>query len=630
MTSTFLGIEMGKRALDAHQQALNVTGHNLSNISTEGYSRQRVEFKAFEPIYLPALNREETPGQIGQGVVVERIERLRDGLLDKRIVAQASGEGFWKARDPYIREMEKVYLEPTDNSIRGKMDSFWKSWQELSKYPADNAPRMAVLTRGQTLIDGVHERYNSLKRLQDQTELDIRITVENVNDITHQIAGLNDDIQKIKAQGDNPNDLLDRRDLLVDKLSSLINVSVDQRDPDEFMLHTGGTILVQGRISHQFDLRRNTETGYSDIAWGDTGNLLEFRNGDHDGSLGALVDLRDRTIRNEIQTLDNMTMNFVGLVNEVHREAYGINGSTGQDFFTEHPFVTNVNGNYDRDGDGEYDASYIFRVSGINALENRAQVGLEGLITLSAAEGEHRVPYFPTDTVADIVARINNSGAEVTARLNRDGYLTMKGAPSEANPGVNPDFVIRHIEDSGQFLVGYAGLLNAQGAEGAYDWEGADAVAALRSDAIGWEVAPIAHPSGWIEVNPGLVRDPLSIAAGFGENGRTANPGNGEAALAIAAIRDTEVMVGQVRTFDDYFAESVGRVGALGEQSGRALETQNKIMKYLHEMRQSVSGVSMDEELGNMIKYQHGYAAAARFITVVNSLFDTLINRMGV
>jgi flagellar hook-associated protein 1 FlgK len=204
----------------------------------------------------------------------------------------------------------------------------------------------------------------------------------------------------------------------------------------------------------------------------------------------------------------------------------------------------------------------------------------------------------------------------------------MKGVPSEN--WENPDFVVRHIEDSGHFLTGYAGLLNASGAAGAYDWNRADAVASLRSDAPLWETAPIAHPSGWIEINPALARDPSSVAAGFGENGRPANPGNGEAAQAIASIRNTEAMVGQFRSFDDYFADSVGRIGLLGEQSGRALETQNLIMKQLEEMRQSVSGVNTDEELSNMLKYQHGYAAAARFITTVNAMFDTLINHMGV
>ena len=623
-----MGIQIGKRGVMAHQHALNVTGHNLVNINTPGFSRQRAEFSTFEPIFMPGLTRAEMAGQIGQGVITERVTRLRDELLDRRIVAQAGAEGFWGTRDRYIREMEKIYLEPGTNSLRSNMDHFWNAWQELSMHPADLAPRHAVLERGRTLIQGIHQRYHDLSTLQNRAEEEVRMTVFQINDLSTRIAGLSETIQRIKAQGDNPNDLFDRRDLLVDELASLINVTVDRRDPDEFMVHTNGSILVQGRIGRQLDLELNRETGFANIVWSDTRRDLELRNGERTGRLGALVELRDHTIRSEIQTLNNMTMNFVGLVNEVHQAAYGINGATGIEFFVEHPFVTNINGNYDRSGDGEYDSSFIFRVAGTNTLDPRAHVGLAGVITLSGARGNVDVPYFPTDTVADVLNRINNSGAEVTARLNREGQLTMTATPS-ANWD-NPDFVIRHIEDSGRFLEGYAGLLAASGPEGAFSWTVPDAVNVLVGGPATWQVAPIAHPSGWVEVNPELTRDPMSVAAGFGENGRPASAGNGEAAMAIAAIRNTDVMVGQYRTFDDFFAVSVGRIALLGEQSMIALETHNQIMKQLHEMRQSVSGVSIDEELSNMIMFQHGYAASARFITVVDSMLDIIINRMGV
>jgi flagellar hook-associated protein 1 FlgK len=625
-TSTFMGIEIGKRGVMTHETALNTTGHNLTNASTEGYSRQRVEISAAAPLFLPGLERVAAPGQLGQGTEVERIERVRDQLLDGRIVAQAGGEGYWGTRDRYVRMLEQVYLEPGDNSVRSRMDKFWDAWQELALRPADTAPRIAVIERGKSLIDGIHGRYEALKGLQEMTEEDIRLTVSRMNELSRQIAGLNTDIQTIEAQGDNPNDLLDRRDLLTDELASIINITVDRRDSDEFMIHAGGRVLVQGDAGRRFALRRGADTdGYSRVTWADSGDELELRGGEHSGKLGALVELRDDTVRSEIQTLDNMTMNFVGLVNEVHRNGYGANMKSGIDFFTERPFVTNANGNYDRDGDGVEDSSYIFSVSGTERLESRAQIGLEGTITIAAADGSREVPYYATDTVADVIARINNSGAEVTARLNRDGFLTLKGTPSGSLE--NPDFVIRHVEDSGFFLTDYAGLLNRGEA---YDWAAPDAVAVLRGGAGNYGLAPVAHPSGWIEVNSAILSDPLSVAAGFGENGRPANPGNGEAASAIAAIRNDEVMVGQFRTFDGYFADSVGRVGLLGEQSGRALETQNLIMKDLRDLRQSVSGVNMDEELANMIKYQHGYSAAARFITTINSMLDTLINRMGV
>ncbi|MDR0642410.1 MAG: flagellar hook-associated protein FlgK [Treponema sp.] len=631
MTSTFMGIEIGKRGVHVHQQALNVTGHNLTNASTEGYSRQRIEMSAFDPIYLPGLNREETPGQIGQGTVVERIQRIRDQLLDKQIVSQSSEEGYWQARDPYVRMMDQIYLEPGEKSIRSKMDEFWDAWEELANFPADSHPRTSILERGKTLIDGIHRRYQALKGLQVMADEDIQLTVVKVNELSREIAALNRDITRIKAQGDNPNDLMDRRDLLVDTLSSIIDVTVDNRDSDEFMVHTAGLVLVQGKIGRQFDLERNIDTeGYSRIVWQETGDEARFRR----GSLAALVELRDLTIEDEIQTLDNMTMNFADLVNEVHRAGYGINGTTGNNFFSEYPFVTNVNGNYDRDGDGVYDSSYIYRINGTNVLESQAQTGLEGEITLSGPGGENiRVPYYSTDTVQDIITRINNSGAEVAARLNRDGYLSLKATAAGTVEGLerqNPDFVIRHIEDSGFFLGGYAGIFADSGPGGNYDWAQADAVAVLRGGAENYALAPIAHPSGWIEVNPSLVRDPGSVASGFGFNGHAANPGNGDAAAAIAAIRNTPVMVGALGTFDDYFADAAGRIGTLGERTGTALETENLIMKQLRDMRQSVSGVNIDEELSNMIKYQHGYAAAARFVTTVNSMLDTLINRMGV
>jgi flagellar hook-associated protein 1 FlgK len=629
MTSTFMGLEIGKRGIQVHQQALATTGHNMSNINTPGYSRQRVEFSPFEPIYLPGLNRAETPGQIGQGTVVERIERIRDQLLDRRIIAQASEEGYWSVRDRYISEMEQLHLVPGMNSVKSKMDNFWDAWQELSQHAADTEFRTAVLERGKTLIDGIKNHFNGLRRLQTQVDDDIQMTVFRVNDLTRQIAGLNGEIQRVKAQGDNPNDLMDRRDFLVDELSSIIDVTVVQQDPDEFMVHTSGHILVQGQIGRQFDLRKDIDTeGFAHIYWNDTRNEMVFTK----GRLGALMEMRDVTIEFEIQNLDNMTMNFADLVNEIHRAAYGANGTTGNNFFSEYPFVANVNGNYDRAGNGVFDSSYIYRINGQNTLDPNAQPGFEGVITLSASDRQVQVQYYSTDTVTDIISRINNSGAEIVARLNREGKLSLKGTPADLVNGqrVNPDFVIRHVEDSGHFLTGYAGLLLEAGPEGAFTWDRADAVTSLRGGAEDYAVAPIAHPSGWVEVNPALLKDPTSVAAGFGYNGRTANPGNGDAAAAIASIRNNPVMVGRLATFDDYFADAVGRIGLLGEQSKTALETQNTFMKDLIERRQSISGVNMDEELANMVRYQHGYNAAARFITTVNSMLDTLINRMGV
>ena len=623
MANSFAGIELGKRSLMVHSTQIQTAGHNISNADTEGYSRQRVQTRTFEPLYRPDLERAMTPGMIGQGTDVQSIERVRDELLEKRIVAQTNQETYWETRDKYYSMIENLYNEPDEVSVRSNMDKYWESWQELSLYPESEAARGAVVSRAQSLTNSIQQHFKGLMAIGNQINDDINATVKQVNDISRQIASVNHEIVRSKAMGDNPNDLMDRRDLLVEKLAGLINVTVEQQDPDEFMVHTDGQILVQGSVARQIEtVPVINDNGYSKLVWADTEEDAVF----HGGTLGALVELRDKDIRSEVQQVNTMTLNFADLVNDVHRNAIGKNNTTGLDFFVQHDFVENVNGNYDSDGDGVEDRSYIFRMSGTNALNPQEQIGLAGTITLSGASGNVDVQYFPTDTVSDLVARINDSNAEVKAYLDRNSHLVLKATASESMD--NPDFVIRHVEDSGMFLTGYSGLLTQSGEAGAYDFAQRDAVNALSG--AQFAVSPVTNPAGYIEVNEQIVRDKESVGAAFANTQGFADAGDARAAVEIAAIRNSRVMIGTERTFDDYFADAVTNVGLKGEQAENNLLSQNNIMNDLRDLRDSISGVNIDEELADIMKFQHGYNAAARFVTVQDQLLDTIINRLGV
>jgi flagellar hook-associated protein 1 FlgK len=619
--STFMGIEIGKRGLIGHSLGLSTIGHNLSNAAVEGYSRQKVEMSATDPIYMPGLNRELYPGQLGQGMEVSRIQRVRDMLLEGRIISETAGEGYWTARDKYVLLLEQVHNEPAEISVRSLMDKFWESWQELSVHPTEIGARRAVLQRGEALIDAIHNRYFRFKETRDMLEGDVLATVKQINDLGRQIAALGEEIVKIKALGDNPNDLMDRRDLLAGQLAQLVDITVSERDPDEYTIYTGGKHLVQGRhFESLLAVPDNDNESYSRIVWEADGSDLTLRG----GKLAGLLELRDGDTRQEIQNLDMLTINFIDLVNEIHRGAYGLNGKTGQDFFREYPFINNLAGNYDRSGDGVYDSTYIFRISGTNRLDPKEQVGLRGTLILAGPTAPVQVDYYPTDTVEDIVDRINNSGAEVAARLDRQGQLSITGTLA-ADPA-NPDFVVRRLEDTGQLLVGYAGLLSASGPAGAFRSDVPDAAFAL-VPAAQYAVAPQAHPAGWIAINPAVKADPRSVAAALqGEEAA----GDGSAALAIASLRTSPVLLGTSGSFDEYFATAATEIGLKGEIAQLAMQTQSAVLKDLADMRESISGVNMDEELSNMIKYQHGYAASARFVTVFDGLIDTIINRMAV
>jgi flagellar hook-associated protein 1 FlgK len=623
MASSFAGIEIGKRSLLAHTQSITTAGHNISNADVEGYSRQRVSVTTFDPLYRPDLTRAGTPGQIGQGVTVESIKRVRDELLDERITAQSNQESYWSTRSDYYSMIENVYNEPDDVSVRSTMDKFWESWQELSVNPESRAARQAVVTRGESLTTSIQQRSAGLEGIGTLLNGDIESTVRQVNDYASQIAALNSQIVESRGMGDNPNDLLDRRDNLVGKLAKLVNITTVQRDPDEFDIHIDGRVLVQGNAARSFSVQPVVNNnGYSKVVWSDTNDGAQFSG----GSLGALLELRDVDVRNEIQSLNTMTMNFADLVNDVHRNAAGSNNVTGLDFFVQKPFVENVNGNYDRNGDGTADSSYIFRFTGTHELKSQEQIGIEGTMRLSGKAGLVTVAYHPTDTVEDVVNRINDSNGEVKAYLDRNNHLVLKATTAQAVD--NPDFVLRHVEDSGYFLAGYSGILRGSGAENAYDWARSDAVNSL--DGAQFAVAPVMNPSDYIAVNDEIEKDTASVAAGFPSGTGTIMPGDGRAAVEIAALRNTPVMIGEQRTLDDYFADSVTNAGLKGEQAQTNLKSQTAVMADLTDLRDSISGVNIDEELSDIIKFQHGYNAAAKFVTVIDEMLDTVINKLGV
>ena len=623
--SSFAGIEMGKRSLMAQSTSIQTAGHNISNADVEGFSRQRVNLQSFDPLYRPDLSRAERAGQIGQGIDVQSVERIRDELLEGRIVAQTNQESYWATREKYYSMIENIHNEPADISVRTNLDKFWESWQELSIYPESQSARQAVVSRGESLVNSIQQRFKSLEGIGKILNGDIEGTVDQVNTYANQIADINKEIIRSKAMGDNPNDLLDRRDLMVEELSSLVNITTDNRDSDEFMVHVDGHILVQGGVARQFEVVPQVDNnGYSKVVWADTENDAFFSG----GTLGSLIELRDVDIRLETQSINTMTMEFTDMVNDIHRNAVGLNNTTGLDFFVEEPFVTNTLGNFDRNGDGVEDSSYIFRMTGRNELHPQDQTGLSGVMTFSGRTGNVEVPYNPTDTIETIVNRINDSQAEVTASLDRNNNLVLKATTS--NSINNPDFVIRHVEDSGQFLADYSGILAGSGAANAYDFNGANAVESLagfgEEGGAQYAVAPVLNPAGYVSVNDAVKNDIMSVAASKLASNGNAEVGDGSAALEIASIRNSYVMIGSAKTFDDYFAQSVTNVGLKGEQAEINMFSQNALLSDLRGMRDAISGVNIDEELADIMKFQHGYNAAAKYVSIIDELLDTVIN----
>lgn len=615
-SSTFAEIEIGKRGILTHQRAFATTGHNLANVETEGYSRQRVRFRSTEPLYVADMSRNGRLGQIGSGVEMAMIERIRDQLLDDQILANNDGLEFWQTRENYLSQLGDIFQETDATPTRKVMGQFWQAWQDLASTPASVASREVLVERGISLAEHIKLRYRRLEQLQAKVDQNLRQQVEEVNQMIANIALLNSEIQRSIAIGDNPNDLLDRRDLLVEKVSGYLDITVERdRDPDEFLLHSQGRHLVQGTVVNPFTLQQ-PQHNRSEVIWPQSEDRAWFR----DGSMAALQQLRDEDIASEIRSLDAIAINYADLVNQIHLQASGLDGQNNREFFSYYRQGDPATADYDNNGDGEADSNWILRISGSKQLDPRLPLGIAGQISLANNQGQAvLIEYQPQETIAQVIEKINLSDAQVFARINQQQQL-------EFRPRIDSENLrIETLADSGALLNAYAGILNPGAI---YNADTAGASASLVAEA-NWQSSPQEHPAATLMVNNELINDATKVAAAL-PTGTAAAVGDNRAALAIAALAHLPVTVANQGNIADFFAERITRVGAKQQAATVFAGTFNTDLQNLRNLRQSISGVSLDEEFSNMIRFQRGYEAAARFLNDANELLDILINRMGV
>ena len=631
MISTFHGIEMGKRSLVAHTQAMNVTGQNLNNLNTEGYSRQKIELQTFSPLYIPGLSRENTPGQIGQGVEVATVRRIRDQLVDNRIISSSKDFGYFDMKNKYLHQMQLVYAEPSVyndpmmyNTLRRGFDEFMNAWSDVANNPEEKSARTVLVEKANILTNSVQHHFQQMTDIRNNVNMEIEEKVKEVNDLAMKIANLNDRILRSEAVGDNPNDLYDKRDLFIDRLSKIADVNVSREDSNELVLYIGSKMLVQGGEYEQLRMIPDSANrGYNDIYWAD-GEMVQFRGGE----LAGLVDLRDVDLYEEQKKINSFAVNVADLVNEIHRDGFGLNGTTGNSFFIEYPYTTDASGNFDADRDGADDSTYLFKISGTNKVELTDKIGIRGEMNINGVN----IEYTETDTLQNVINKINEAGAGVNEFVNAQVKLSLKA--DYFTDGETPDFVLRHVEDSGMFLTGYAGILQQSGADGAFDSSNVGEVAKLRADSV-WSIAPLTDPAVYMAVDSKIKKDVNYIAAAggvdtTGDGIKNISNGSGDSsnALRISSLKENHVMVGMSMTFSQYFENLVADVGSRAREAESGFKVQETMMNNLENLRKSVSAVNLDEEFANLIKFQHGYNATAKFVSEMDKMLETLIAKI--
>ena len=245
MSSTFGGLELGRSALNAFRLGMQTVGHNISNMNTEGYSRQRVNYATVKPEDIPGV------GQLGNGMTVSSIERIRDEFLDFQFRDAQSTLGYWEKINDLYENIQSYISEPNSSGVRAAMDSFFTNMQALQEKPEDTSARQALVTSANSIGSMLGNLIDSFNTYNESINLEIQQSVDDANSMLHTIAALNKEIYEAETLGQNANDLRDQRDVLIDKLSKMMDISYNEPKEyngvkGEFFLSVNGRVLVQG------------------------------------------------------------------------------------------------------------------------------------------------------------------------------------------------------------------------------------------------------------------------------------------------------------------------------------------------------------------------------------------------
>lgn len=318
-------LNTGRRALLVQQLAMQVVGQNTANVDTEGYTRRRLDL-ATAPPYEGFYGWEG-----GSGVDVQYLGRVRDRIVDEQYRRGNSQLGYWTQRDNVLAEIEAVFSEMGGSAISDQLQQFWAAWNDLANSPEGEGSRTALLEKARSLASGIWRVHGELAAQRTQVDGQITDAVDEVNAITSRIAQLNIQIVRAETSGEEASDLRDQRDSAIDRLSSIMDIMVEENGDGAVNIYNGGQILVQVDRNVDLVVSAVNQNGYvqSTISYGNSGRPLKVESGE----LKSLLELRDSDIGGVMADLDEFAVALADRVNEVHRTGYGLTGTNGVEFF---------------------------------------------------------------------------------------------------------------------------------------------------------------------------------------------------------------------------------------------------------------------------------------------------------
>ena len=311
-----VGLNTAMRALLTQAQAMDTTSHNIANLNTIGYTRQRPHLESVAPVGLPP---------VGGGVRVQSIERVRDLFMDLQLRMESSAEGSFRVQADSLALAELSLGEPGDGGIRQLMASFFNAWRDLANAPEESAARQAVVQTGTSLALAAQRVDRTFNSLRTDANDRVALLVDEMNGLGAEVSGLNEQIMALRVTGDAASDLTDRRDLALDRLAQISDIHYVEDKSGRVDIYIAGRALVSGTTSNQMyvdpDIANNN---YFDVRWQADNSLAQFSSGEMQG----LLIQRDTDLPARIADFNGLVAQLVTDVNAAHAAGFAADGVT--------------------------------------------------------------------------------------------------------------------------------------------------------------------------------------------------------------------------------------------------------------------------------------------------------------
>ena len=569
MGTLFSSLDIGRSGMQVAQVQMDISAHNISNVNTEGFSRQRATLLDRAPIHRPY-------GSLGRGVQIGNVERIRDIFLDGVYRGHVPGLGEAEVMAEYFSRIEDIFLEPGDNGLGIRINLFFDALNDFANNVEQVPVRQAVLSEGDALASTLNEAVNRLYLLQTNSNEEVKNQVAEINSITERIASLNIEIRDTELGGlRSANDLRDERDLLLDDLAQLVNINIRERTDGQVDVLIASDMLINGDRSRELEAVTNAalhpeRNDLVEVRYLDNSLLVDVR----EGSLFGALEIRDTHIVEIDGRLDEIAATIIEQINLIHGSGNGLDNISG--IISSTNLTTDAVTALDSAGlpfqvvDGSFDV-VIYDASD-NIIATKAIAIDADVTTLTDIQNALNTPPPPPADFSATITGGNTLDISVTA-----------------------PYTFAFSNDT-------SGTLTALGINNFFD--GYDA----RTMSLNTDIAD--HPE-W-------------ISSGYSTN--VADTGDNRAALDLADVRNGLYLESNTSTINDAYESAIVWLGVNGRSTLEKRDLENAFIETFERRRMEVSGVSLDEEVVFMIQYQRAFEASARIISVVDRMLETVVN----